>query len=207
MTRVKVCGITNVTDALAAVDAGAHAIGLIFAESKRRITEECAAEIARRLPPFVACVGVFMNSHGSDEIRRIANELRLDAVQLHGEETPAFGQALRDLRVVKRIRVTDGDTRDMLLERIRDYDTAAYVLDPGAGGGRTFDWSIARDLPGPLILSGGLTPENVTQAVRVVRPYAVDVASGVEREPGRKDHALLRAFVNAVRNADDDHHD
>lgn len=200
MTRIKICGLTNLDDALLAVDAGADALGLVFADSPRKVAPEVATHIIAALPPFVSAVGVFMDSPDRF-VRKIAQELGLDAVQLHGEESPEECKQLPG-KVIKRFNVFENDTPETLRQRMQRYGVAAYLLDPGAGSGRPFDWNIAVGLPGPLIVSGGLNPENVGNAIRLVRPFAVDVSSGVEWEPGRKDPNKLKAFVQAVRDAD-----
>ena len=200
MTRIKICGITNIDDARAAVDAGADAIGLVFAESPRQVDVQTARPIISAVPPFVSVIGVFMNQD-IGFVFETANSLRLDAVQLHGDESPADCAKL-PCKIIKRFDIPAGVTAVDLAARIDEYNVAAHLLDPGAGGGRTFDWTLARDLHRTVIISGGLTPENVADAVRTARPFAVDTASGVEASPGRKDHDKLRAFVRAVRNAD-----
>ncbi|MDQ7851234.1 MAG: phosphoribosylanthranilate isomerase [Armatimonadota bacterium] len=201
--RVKICGVTSPEVARAAAAAGADAVGLVFAESRRRVTVAQAEQIAAVLPPFVAAVGVFVDAP-VEEVLTVAHGIPLDAVQLHGEETPQEVAALRaqGLRVVKAVRV--GHRLDTeALERYRG--ASAVLLDTcvtGAAGGtgRPFDWSLARGLSErvPVVLSGGLTPENVAEALEVVRPYAVDVSSGVETD-GRKDPEKIRAFIEAVR--------
>jgi len=202
MTRVKICGITRVEDALAAVAAGADALGFVFADSPRRVPPATAAAICRALPPFVATVGVFADANLA-YVNGVARELRLTAVQLHGSEPPYYCARVA-ATVIKRFDVRPEDSQQRLRDAVRGYDVAAYLLDPGRGSGRTFDWSVARELSLPLIVSGGLTAGNVGDAVRRLRPYAVDVSSGVEVEPGRKDAEKMRAFVAAVRRADAD---
>ncbi|MBM3450795.1 MAG: phosphoribosylanthranilate isomerase [Armatimonadetes bacterium] len=201
MTRVKICGVRSVTVARAAVAAGADAIGFIFYPPARRFIEpEVAVTIARALPPFVACVGVFVD-RPREEIEDIAALVGLDALQLHGQESPA--DCLGFSRpVIRGLRVRDKAT----IVAARSFDVAALLLDthvdgvPG-GSGKTFDWSLVRGLHRPVILSGGLHAENVPDAIAAVKPYAVDVSSGVETN-GEKDPAKIRAFVEAVRRAD-----
>jgi len=199
MVRTKICGIRRLEDARAAVDAGADAIGLNFWRPGRRyVAPEVARAIARALPPFVAKVGVFADEE-ADVIRKIAELCGLDALQLHGAEDPAF--CLRfDRPVIKAIKVRNADS----LRQLERYRVAAFILDahvPGemGGTGRAFDWALAKQATGagPVILSGGLTPENVTAAIRAVGPYAVDVASGVETG-GEVDPVKIRAFVARV---------
>jgi phosphoribosylanthranilate isomerase len=202
MTRIKICGITSQEDAALAVEARADALGFVFADSPRRVEPAAAELIVSGLPPLVSTVGVFVDDR-PEEIAAIARSIGLHAVQLHGEESPEECESLL-LKVIKRFNILENDTSDVLRARIERYRVSAYLLDPGAGSGRTFDWSLARGLPGPLIVSGGLTPENVGEAIRTLSPYAVDVSSGVEREPGRKDPHRVRAFIQAVREADRD---
>jgi len=201
MVRVKICGITNVDDALLAADAGADAIGLVFSDkSPRVVTPEAAAAIVRALPPFVQAVGLFVDA-ALETVNATAEYCRLDIVQLHGDETPEFcSQVTR--RVIKAFRVRDRES----LDPIKDYRVSGYLLDawsPSAHGGTgtTFNWELARDAGrfGPIILAGGLTPDNVASAVRMVDPYGVDVSSGVEAMPGRKDPEKVRAFISRAQ--------
>lgn len=204
--RVKICGITQPEDAVAAVDAGADALGFVFVPgTPRYVTTEQAAAVVRVLPPFVSKVGLFVDA-SLDEIRDTVRAVGLDTVQLHGAETPQFCAALQGVAVrLKAFRVRGPET---LGDVYRYEGTAeAYLLDayvPGVAGGTgaTFDWELAvaaRELGRPLILAGGLTPETAADAVRQVRPYAVDVSSGVERAPGRKDPDKVCRFVREVR--------
>jgi phosphoribosylanthranilate isomerase len=200
--RVKICGVTRLEDAEAAVAAGADALGFMFYErSTRRVTLAEAAAICRQLPPLVSKVGVFVDA-AIEVIEDAVARCGLDAVQLHGAESPAFcGRLARP--VIKAVRVRGPET----LAELEAYATAAWLLDayvPGqpGGTGATFDWGLATQavaLGRPVILAGGLTATNVAAAVRQVRPYAVDVSSGVEREPGRKEAAAMRAFVQAAK--------
>lgn len=199
-TRIKICGLTRAEDALAAVQAGADAIGVVLAASPRRVTPAQAAEIVRGLPPLALRVGVFMDQT-SAEVLIAMREARLDVAQLHGDETPHQCAELA-LRVIKRIRVLPCDDAAVLRARMRGYDVSGFVLDPGAGSGKTFDWAIAAPLTEPLIISGGLTPENVGALVQQLRPHSVDVSSGVERAAGVKCPERMRAFVQAVRSAE-----
>jgi phosphoribosylanthranilate isomerase len=200
MTRVKICGITNETDALRAAEAGADALGFVFAPSPRRVAPDRVRRMARHLPPLIVTVGVFQDAE-LDEVRETLDLARLDLAQLHGSETPDFCERL-GRRVIRRIAVGPHDAPEHLASRVGGYAVSAILLDPGCGGGRAFPWVIARGLPGRLMIAGGLTPVNVSAAIRTLRPYAVDVCSGVEREPGVKDADKMRAFVRAVRQAD-----
>lgn len=200
--RVKICGVTRLEDALAAVRLGADALGFNFwPRSKRFIAPEAAREIVRRLPPLVVTVGVFVDpSH--EEVLRAVEASGVQVAQLHGDEPPALCAALR-LPVVKAIRVRDAAS----LEALARYPVAGFLLDsatPGYGGsGQAFDWALAAAAAAarPVILAGGLEPGNVAEAVRVVRPYAVDVASGVEAAPGVKDLERMRRFIEAAKEA------
>lgn len=203
MLRVKICGITNLEDALAAVEAGADALGFVFAESPRRVSPETAAEVIGRLPAFVLAVGVFVDE-APERVRRIAREVGLAAVQLHGSEPPEAAQALAPLACIKAFRIRSrNDLEDLARYRVRGYLVDTYVAGRPGGTGERLDWDMLEGFrpPGPLILAGGLTPENVAEAVRRVRPYAVDVSSGVEAAPGRKDHTLMKRFIQEARRA------
>lgn len=198
--RVKICGVTRAEDALAAVRLGADALGFNFwPGSKRHITAAAARGIIARLPPFVTPVGVFVNQL-EGEMRAIAAETGIQVFQLHGDEPPELCARL-PLPVVKAIPVD----QVRALSRLLSYEVSAFLLDTpsrGYGGsGEPFDWSLAEGVSevAPVILAGGLTPENVAAAVRAVRPYAVDVASGVESSPGVKDMARMSRFFAAVR--------
>ena len=202
--KIKICGITNPADALAAAAAGADALGFMFYEpSPRWVPPETAARITRQLPPFIARVGVFVDA-SEDFIRRAIAECGLDALQFHGSEPPEFCRRFHRA-AIKAIRVRDLDS----LAVLPSYDTSAWLLDsyvPGQSGGtgRRFNWELAgeaKKLGCPILLAGGLAPENIAEAVRAVRPYGVDVSSGVESAPGRKDPAKLRAFIQAARSA------
>jgi len=203
-TRVKFCGIARPQDAEAAVQTGADAIGLILVPGSPRFIDAAqAAIIRRRLPPFVQAVALFRNAT-ADTVRRALGELHPDLLQFHGEESPEFcaGFGVPYLRAVPMKH--GADLADW--ER-RFAGAAALLLDAHgageqAGQGRTFDWSGIRATR-PFVLAGGLGPENVGQAVRAARPYAVDVSSGIERSPGVKDAAKMRRFIEEVRKADE----
>lgn len=201
-TRIKICGITNANDALRAATLGADAVGFIFTDSPRRVSLDQAADVIRALPPFVMTVGVFRNQ-ASDEVNRIIRATRVHAAQLHGDESPATCAAI-ERPVIKRFDVRSGDDSTSMRSRINQYNVAGHLLDPGAGDGRPFNWTLARNLSHRLILAGGLTADNVAEAIAVAAPFAVDVCSGVEREPGIKDHASLIAFIQEVRRHDAD---
>lgn len=201
--KVKICGITNLEDALAACEAGADALGFNFAEEAKRknryIDPEEALKICEKLPPFVCKTAVCVN----ESVERLREYLGfMDRVQLHGEEPIEVCEAV-GTQAIKAFRATpDFDPESMLA-----YPVAAYLLDayvPGARGGtgKVADWELARRtvaVAGPLILAGGLNPENVAEAVQAVRPYGVDTAGGVEREPGKKDHERVRDFIRNAK--------
>ena len=202
MTHIKICGITNSGDALLAAELGAHALGFIFyKKSPRYVAPDKARHIIGQLPPFVATVGVFVDEDAS-QVREIASLTGLDWIQLHGGESPDYCRSL-GRRVIKGFRVKGQEIYGQLTEF--QGATQAFLLDtykPGTPGGtgETFDWQLAREVRkcGPIILAGGLTPENVAEAIRIAQPAAVDVASGVEAAPGKKDPEKLRAFFGAI---------
>ena len=212
MVRVKICGITRPADAVAAADAGADAIGLVFAKSPRQVDVGRAQQIIAALPPWIARVGVFVNSKAG-AIARAAEMLGLTEVQLHGDESPAKLKALSAIRVIKALRVRD---RTFIEEVVRwsDAGVAGILLDafsPQArgGGGKRFDWDLVvqaqksggLDGAPPIILAGGLTVQNVRAAVRTVRPWGVDVSTGVESAPGIKSPELIERFIAAAQSA------
>jgi phosphoribosylanthranilate isomerase len=206
MVRVKICGITNLDDARAAVEAGADALGFNFyPRSPRYIEPEEARAIIERLPPFVVPVGVFVNAD-LDGIAHVVAHARLAVVQLHGDEPPAFcEQVATRWRVIKAVRVGP-DFRPQDLVGSPAHAILLDVACPGiyGGTGKSFDWAIAQraaHYAPTLILAGGLSPENVAEAIRCVRPYAVDVCTGVEVSPGKKDPERMRAFVAAAKAA------
>jgi len=199
--RVKVCGTTRLKDALLAVECGADAIGFIFyKKSPRYVSAKTAKEICSKLPPFVHRVGVFVNET-ADKINRIADRCGLDAVQLHGDESPAFCKKIKH-RVIKVVRVKDAAS----LKEMSRYAVDGFLLDTWkedqwGGTGKVFDWELAARAKkyGPVIIAGGLNPRNVKAAIKKVQPYGVDVSSGVEQSPGKKDPRKVKAFIKAVR--------
>ena len=202
--RIKICGLTRREDLLAAAELGADAIGLVFyPKSPRYVDLPRAAELARAAPPFVSVVGLFVNADPA-LVRETLAAVPLDLLQFHGDEDESYCRQF-DRPYVKAARVRPG--LDLVQYALSFPSARALLLDAyveGYGGaGETFDWRlIPSDLPLPVILSGGLTPENVTEAVRAVRPAAVDVSSGVEAAKGIKDRAKIAAFIAGVRNAD-----
>ena len=205
-TRVKICGITRLEDAQQAVDLGAAALGFNFYPPSPRYIEPAAARaIVGHLPPFVVPVGVFANETDAGRVISIAREAGATAVQLHGPGFPDLQELLSAFTLVVAVPVREGFKAEALGKfRLNAYLLDAFDADRLGGTGKTFDWNAAREAKryGPIILAGGLTPENVGLAVRVVRPFAVDVASGVESAPGIKDPAKLSAFFAAVTEAD-----
>lgn len=204
-TAVKICGVSRIEDALAAARSGAHAIGLVFHRpSSRYVTPAQARDIIRALPPFVTAVGLFVDASEA-EIRQTIAVAPVGLLQFHGGETPEFCRRF-GLPYIKAVRVRPETD---LLQYARDFRDAkallldAYVEGTHGGTGRSFDWSvIPRTLTLPVVLSGGLNARNVAGAIQQVRPWAVDVSSGVEAAPGIKDAAMIAAFIAGVRNAD-----
>ena len=204
MTQVKICGHTNAGDALRAKELGADFLGFIFCESKRKISLDQAKEIMGVVGPFQNFVGVFANQP-KEEVESIASELSLKWLQFHGDETSRYCQYFtkKQFNIIKTFRIKDV----MSLKRIDEYDVAAFLFDTYSreqlgGTGTPFNWSILGDKPyvhEKLFLSGGLTVNNLVQALRQVKPFAVDVASGVEKSPGVKDYLLLEQFISIAK--------
>jgi len=201
MVRIKICGITNINDALAAIEYGADSIGFVFQlQSPRAIAVETAKTIVSALPPFITTVGVFVDEDKA-VIEKIINEVGLDIVQLHGSEPPGACRICR--KIIKAIRVKDLTD----LEPLNTYEVAAFLLDTYSpystgGTGQIFNWDIAVEAKkfGRIILAGGLTPDNVEEAIKWVQPYGIDVASGVEgNKKGRKDHNKLKLFIDRAK--------
>lgn len=199
---VKICGITNESDALMATAMGTDAVGFIFAPSSRQIAPTQARDIARRLPPEILTVGVFRDE-APQRVVEVVNTAGLRGVQLHGHETPAEAKWIRQ-RVPFVVKAFAAG--DPLLDKVADYPVDAVLLDSAQpGSGQVFDWSLVEALPvgARLILAGGLGPDNVAEAVARVRPWGVDAATGVESSPGRKDVRLTRRFIAAARSLDE----
>ncbi|MDQ3387749.1 MAG: phosphoribosylanthranilate isomerase [Actinomycetota bacterium] len=203
MTLVKVCGITSTRDAHAAAEAGADAVGLIFAPSPRRIGVDEAREISSALPEDVLKVGVFVNA-APEEVLEIVREVGLDYAQLHGDEGPEVVAAVRDggVRVIKALRVRDADS----LEDFEQYGADLYLLDAYSerargGTGERFDWSLAKTLIGRdnIVVSGGLNPDNVAEAIRAFEPFGVDASSSLEDSPGEKNDERVRRYISAAK--------
>jgi phosphoribosylanthranilate isomerase len=204
MTLVKICGITNVEDAIECVRLGANMLGFVFADSPRRADVDTVKHIIRIIGGDAKTVGVFTDE--TDEVISIMNYCELTYAQLHGGQSEEFAQRLGAHRVIRAVRIKN----EWSLENLTQFTTASfYLLDtykagiPG-GTGETFDWELAvraKSFGKPVLLSGGLNPENVTEAIGVVQPYAVDVSSGVEEQPGKKDLAKVKEFIDNVRKA------
>lgn len=201
---VKICGITNAPDGLAAAEAGADALGFMFYEkSPRHISIPQAAEVIRQLPPFVIKAGVFVDA-SEDLVMRAIGDCGLNLLQFHGKETPEYCTQF-GLMSMKAFRIRDAES----LKRLPEYPTDAWLLDAFVadklgGTGERFNWDLAieaKKAGRPIFLAGGLTPLNVAEAVAKVQPYGVDVSSGVEAEPGRKDHTKVREFIQAAKSA------
>ena len=205
-TRVKICGVTRIEDADLAVELGAAALGFNFyAPSPRSIDPARARAIIRRLPPFVTTVGIFADQADADRALDVAREAGVDLLQFHGPRFPMLDGALAGFPIIRAVPVG----QDFRAESLADLKAAAFLLDTfdsvlKGGTGRPFPWPVAREAKkyGAVILAGGLTPENVAEAIRQASPFAVDVASGVESAPGVKDPHKLRAFFAAVARTD-----
>lgn len=203
--KIKICGITNEQDARFAVELGADALGFVFYDKSPRFVDPAAARrIINTLPPFVLPVGVFVN-HPAETVRRIFDACGLALAQIHGDETPGFCESL-EKPVLRAIRLRDRRSFLALAEYkgragVRGFVVDAFSEAAYGGTGQTVDWKLAGEAAkaAPVILAGGLTPHNVQEAVREVQPYGVDVSSGVEASPGKKDQEKLREFIQAVR--------
>jgi phosphoribosylanthranilate isomerase len=208
--KVKVCGITSYEDAAMVVDQGADALGFNFyPHSPRYLKPEDARSIILRLPPFVTAVGLFVNVTDVNRVSEMAHVAGVQVLQLHGDETPEYCGRLASWPLIKALRIgNDGIPRDLAA-----YPVQGFLLDARddalfGGTGRSFDWSLAKDIQRirPIILAGGLRPDNVKEAIRIAAPYGVDVCSGVESAPGKKDANKLMRFMNEVRNVEDQLH-
>ena len=202
MIRAKICGITNKEDALSATKLGAWALGFIFyKKSPRYVSPFKAKKIIDELPPFVTPVGVFVNLN-EGAVMDIANFCGLTTLQLHGDESPQYCRRLKKFKLIKAFRVKE----DFNISGLGEYPVSAYLFDGHekgvfGGTGKTFDWTLISEkkLQKPVILSGGLTPDNVATAARAVHPYAVDVSSGVEKESGKKDYTKMEIFLRNLQ--------
>jgi phosphoribosylanthranilate isomerase len=200
--KVKICGITNLDDALAAVDFGADALGFVFfSKSPRFISYNKAEAIIKKLPSFITTVGVFVNEN-IENIERIVNLSGIDVVQLHGDEPPEMCNLSR--RIIKAIRVKSLESLDPLInykDKVSAFLLDTFTPDVLGGTGQIFNWDIALDAKifGRIILAGGLTTDNIVEAIRRVRPYGVDVSSGIELEKGKKDHKKMKLFIHRAK--------
>jgi phosphoribosylanthranilate isomerase len=203
--KVKVCGITHYEDAALALDYGVDALGFNFYKpSPRYVDPADARAIIRRLPPFSISVGLFVNAAMND-VKEIAYYSGVQAIQLHGDETPAYCRELENWPLLKAIRI--GGTS--IPDNLQEFPVRAFLLDAKddalfGGTGKSFDWRLAKNIPYPIVLAGGLRPENIRDAIRIAAPYGVDVCSGVESKPGKKDAQLLAEFMNEVRHVRSD---
>lgn len=198
--RVKICGTTSLKDALLCAEAGADALGFVFCpQSKRYVTPEVVRPIVRQLPPFIVKVGVFVNE-SPEHVNAVADFCGLDCVQLHGDETPRECEQVRR-PVIKAFRIPSGEAPPFSAYAVSAFLLDAYVPGVVGGTGQSFDWRLAVEVSRGrrVILAGGLTPENVGAAIRQVQPYAVDVVTGVEAQPGKKDPEKVRRFLRNVR--------
>lgn len=201
MTKVKICGIRNLNDAIFVADHGADAIGFVFAKSIRKVSKEKVRAIIRKLPPFITTVGLFVNET-AENIESACRYCGLDAIQLHGNESPDIINKLKDYKTIKAFRIQN----EKDISPIKKYRPDAILLDGYSekkmgGTGISFDWKIVKKLKTsiPIIVAGGLTHLNVSQAIRIVNPYGVDVSSGVESQPGKKDRKMIKKFIDAVK--------
>ncbi len=203
MVRIKICGITNFEDASAACSFGADAIGFVFARSPRQINSEAAKSIIDRLPPYITTVGVFVNED-KGRVNKIAKDCNLTCLQFHGGEKPEYcGEFTDRYKVIKAVRMRDKKS----LTALKKYDVDAFLLDSfvkgrRGGTGVKFDWKLAVEAKRcgkPVILAGGISIENLNEAIRRVAPYAIDVSTAVERSPGKKNHTLMKRLIENVR--------
>ena len=201
--KIKICGITNTEDAHKAVELGADALGFIFAPSPRKISPEDASEIIIDLPPFVKTVGVFVNED-LQVIKNIIGQCGLDIVQLHGNESPDLCNKFMP-RTIKALRVKDHSMPDRIIDykgKVRAFLLDTYSPDKAGGTGKTFNWDMALKINEygiPIILAGGIGPSNVEEALSMVKPYGLDISSGIEEIPGKKDHKLMEELFEKIR--------
>lgn len=211
MVRVKVCGITNIIDAENAVLFGADALGFVFAKSPRKLSKEDARSIIEKLPPFITCVGLFVDED-VEKVKDTCQFCHIHTIQFHGNETQAYLDQFPDFKIIKAIRIRDRFD----LSQLGDFHADAYLLDSYSrekigGTGTTFDWKLIENLDSypenlavscegyvkskRIIIAGGLNPENVVSAIQTIKPFGVDVSSGIEERPGIKDKELMRRFI------------
>lgn len=203
MFKVKICGITNLEDAMVSIEAGCDALGFVFyKKSPRYIRPEEAKEIIKQIPESIKKVGVFVNEK-EQNIKCIAKDLKLNILQFHGDELPEFCRKFKNYKIIKALRIKDKDS----LKRLGRYSVWAFLFDAYqknlfGGTGKNFDWKIIKDInlrPKNIFLSGGLSVKNVKEAINLIKPNWVDVSSSVEIRPGKKDHRKIKEFIRAVR--------
>jgi phosphoribosylanthranilate isomerase len=201
MVKVKVCGITNLDDALECIKLGVDALGFIFAKSKRRVEKEVAKEIIDKLPPFITSVGVFVDED-KEKVLEIANLCGINVLQFHGNESIEYCKYFKDFKIIKSFLIKDKES----LREVSNYKVSAYLFDTFkegslGGTGTTFNWEILKGFKFncPFIISGGLNSENIESCLKILNPYAVDVCSGVEAYPGKKDRKKLREFLKSIK--------
>ncbi|MFH2036847.1 MAG: phosphoribosylanthranilate isomerase [Candidatus Zixiibacteriota bacterium] len=202
MTRIKICGITRLEDAIKAIELGVNALGFVLAQSPRKMTPDAVAEIISEIPPFVNKVGVFVNINRKNATE-LAKEIGLDTIQLHGDDLKEYD--LSNLPTIHVYRVKDEKILESISkDRLKYFLLDTYQENKTGGTGQSFDWSIARQAGqyGKVILSGGLNEQNIVKALDIARPYGVDVSSGVESSPGIKDHNKMEKFISEVKNWD-----
>ena len=204
--KVKVCGITTYEDAVMVLDQGVDALGFnFFPRSPRYIRPEDASSIIRRIPPLVVTVGLFVNVADQNQVISVARTAGVQVLQLHGDETPEYCRRLSDWPLIKALRIDSSGVP----QNLEEYPVRGFLLDAKddthfGGTGKSFDWSLTGEIKRirPILLAGGLRPDNVREAIRIVAPYGVDVCSGVESAPGKKDAGKLKEFMNEVRDVD-----
>ncbi|MEO0206670.1 MAG: phosphoribosylanthranilate isomerase [candidate division WOR-3 bacterium] len=197
-TKIKICGITSLKDALIAVECGADAIGFVFANSPRRVEPFVVREIIDRLPPFITTVGVFKDDLPED-INRIVELTGIKVVQLHGSETPEYCRSIRNAKLIKTIKIDNKTTYAKIVAQMDRYNVSAFLFDPGEGSGRIFNWKLLEGIKGMIIVAGGLNERNVRALIKLLNPYGVDVCTGVEARVGEKDPLKIKRFVQEVR--------
>ncbi len=196
--KIKICGITNLNDAIICAEYGADLIGFIFASSMRMVNPKNVKDIIKKMPGTIKKVGVFKDAP-IDDINEIISFTGIDGVQLHGCESPEYCGHIKNAFVIKRIKIGNDTNREKILAEIRRYNVFAYLFDPGEGSGNVFDWKIIKDIKGVFIIGGGLNQNNVRSMIELLKPYGVDVCSGVEKFPGKKDLTKVKEFIKEVR--------
>ncbi|MEO0122512.1 MAG: phosphoribosylanthranilate isomerase [candidate division WOR-3 bacterium] len=197
--KIKICGITNLDDALMVSKFGVDALGFIFAPSPRNIEPVIAKNIIRKLPPFIITVGVFKDQE-LELVNKVVRLTGIDVVQLHGSESPEYCRFIKNARIIKRIKIDDDKVKvKKVISDIDKYSVAGYLFDPGEGSGKVFDWNMVKGVGGNIIIGGGLNQDNVKDMIGLLKPYGVDVCSGVEKFPGKKDPTKVKEFIKEVR--------